>query len=134
MLEMVAPPRERVIEEAYLAGRLNLPGFDDPDKRRLYYGYVWFGSKRPYLEPVKEASGAEKRLKTGISSLTMECAKQGRSLQSVIQDWSREKRALEKAGLPLPVWLRDVPEPEETPEAPPSDDDETNTYPEDAND
>lgn len=109
MHEYIAPPRERVIEEAWLRGRLSLPGFEDPSKRALYYSYAFFPPKRPYLEPVKEASGAEKRLAIGTSSLTLECAKQGYSMRTVLLQRAREKQEFEKLGLPLPAYLQDNP-------------------------
>lgn len=107
----IEPVRERVIEEAWLRGRLNLPGFEDPDIRRNYFQHVTYAAPWPYLEPVKEETGVELRLANGTSSLTRECSRAGHNLRDVIEERKREKQEFEAAGLPLPSYLREEPEP-----------------------
>jgi len=106
----IEPVRARVIEEAWLRGRLVLPGFEDPDVRRNYFTHVTYASPWPYLEPVKEETGVELRLANGTSSLTRECSRAGHNLRDVIEERKREKQEFESAGLPLPEYLRE-PEP-----------------------
>lgn len=107
----IEPVRERVIEEAWLRGRLNLPGFENPDVRRDYFSHVTYAAPWPYLEPVKEETGVELRLANGTSSLTRECSRAGHNLRDVIEERKREMQEFEAAGLPLPSYLREEPEP-----------------------
>ncbi len=107
----IEPVRERVIEEAWLRGRLNLPGFEDPDIRRNYFQHVTYAAPWPYLEPVKEETGVELRLANGTSSLTRECSRAGHNLRDVIEERKREKQEFEAAGLPLPAYLKEEPAP-----------------------
>lgn len=107
----IEPVRERVIEEAWLRGRLNLPGFEDPEIRRNYFTHVTYAAPWPYLEPVKEETGVELRLANGTSSLTRECSRAGHNLRDVIEERKREMQEFEAAGLPLPSYLREEPEP-----------------------
>ncbi len=107
----IEPPRERVIEEAWLKGRLTLPGFEDPQLRRLYFEHVTYASPWPYLEPVKEESGVALRLENGTSSLTRECSRAGHNLADVLRERVREKKMFEDLGLELPAYLAPAPEP-----------------------
>lgn len=107
----IEPVRERAIEEAWLRGRLNLPGFEDPDIRRNYFQHVTYAAPWPYLEPVKEETGVELRLANGTSSLTRECSRAGHNLRDVIEERKREKQEFEAAGLPLPAYLKEEPAP-----------------------
>lgn len=107
----IEPPRERVIEEAWLKGRLILPGFEDPAIRRLYFEHVTYAAPWPYLEPVKEETGVEKRLKNGTSSLIRECSRAGHNLADVLRERAKEKKMFTDLGLELPDYLRPPPEP-----------------------
>ena len=107
----IEPVRERVIEEAWLRGRLVLPGFEDPEVRRNYFSHVTYAAPWPYLEPVKEETGVELRLANGTSSLTRECSRAGHNLRDVIEERKREMQEFEAAGLPLPSYLREEPDP-----------------------
>lgn len=115
----VEPPRERVIEEAYLRGWLKLPGFEDPSKRRLYFQHVCYPAPWPYLEPVKEENGVKLRLENGTSTLTLECAAKGHSFRKILQQRQREAQEIKAAGLPLPKYYQQEPSvPDQTSEAP----------------
>lgn len=103
----IQPVRERVIEEAWLRGRLVLPGFEDPEVRRNYFAHVTYAAPWPYLEPVKEETGVELRLANGTSSLTRECSRAGHNLRDVIEERKREMQEFKNAGLPLPDYLRE---------------------------
>lgn len=119
MVDYIAPCRERVIEEAWLRGYIDLPGFERPELRRLFFGYQYFAPKRPYLQPVEEAKGAAQRLENGTTSLKLECARGGHSLRSILMDRKREIEELKRIGLPLPPGYREDPPP--GPGRPPAD-------------
>lgn len=111
----IEPPRERVIEEAWLRGRIDMPGFENPEIRRLYFNHVTYAAPWPYLEPVKEETGVKLRLENGTSSLTRECSRAGHNLRDVLRERAREKAEFDKLGLPLPAYLQEPKPPEDIP-------------------
>ncbi len=71
--------------------------------------YVWTWSRRPHVDPLKEAAGEEKSLNvsrtiTGIDAL----ADRGETLETHIAKQIRERDAYVTAGLPVPARLREV--------------------------
>jgi capsid protein len=119
----IEPVRELVIEEAWLRGYLLLPGFEDPVKRRAYLQHVTHPSPWQDLEPVKEETASKLRLANKTTSLTRECAMRGINLRTLLREWQREKQEFERAGIPLPAYLMEPPDPMAkapgTPPAPP---------------
>lgn len=111
----VLPPREIVIEEAWRRGYLQLPGFEDPAIRRLYFANVTYAAPWTDLEPVKEETASKLRLANRTSSLTRECALKGVNFRTLTREWAREKQELERAGLPLPPHLMEAPTPGDLP-------------------
>lgn len=69
-----APIRALVIDEAVARGRLVLPGYADPLRRRAYLNALWIGPARGSMDEDKEANAAGKRIKFGISNEWMETA------------------------------------------------------------
>ncbi|HEY8732267.1 MAG TPA: phage portal protein [Candidatus Limnocylindria bacterium] len=79
------PCREWVITEAVLRGYLVAPGFfDDPLVRAAYCRAEWTGPAMGQLNPVDEATAAEKRINLGVSTLAEETA------QLTGGDWERK--------------------------------------------
>lgn len=109
MVDYIMPVRERVIEEAYLRGYIDLPGFEDPVLRKEYFRSAFFAPKRPYLEPVKEATGAKIRMETSTSTLALECARLGQSMDSVLLGQQRELQMRKRLGLAIPAHLEAPP-------------------------
>lgn len=107
----IEPIRALVIEEAYLRGYLRLPGFEDPVKRRAYLKHVTHPAPWQDLEPVKEETASKLRLANKTTSLTRECAMRGINLRTLLREWQREKQEFERAGLPLPAYLMEPPDP-----------------------
>lgn len=63
------PVYELFLSEAISTGRIHAPGyFLDPIIRKAYCGAVWNGPAAGQLDPVKEAEGAELRIKNGLST------------------------------------------------------------------
>lgn len=100
-------PREYVIEEAWLAGRLDLPGFENPELRSEYFRHVAYASQWPDLQPVDEETAAKMRIENGVSNEYMECARRGVDFDTVVAGRAAAKAAYEAAGLELPAWYRD---------------------------
>ena len=58
-----------MLAEAVAKGRVNAPGFfSDPLYRKAYSKAEWNGPARGILDPVKEVTAAEKRVKNGFST------------------------------------------------------------------
>jgi lambda family phage portal protein len=62
------------IDEEVAAGRLRLPGYADPIKRRAYTRALWIGPARGAMDELKEAQAAKTRIEAGISNETIETA------------------------------------------------------------
>lgn len=57
-----------VIDEAVARGRLRLPGYGDPVRRRAWQRCIWNGPARGAMDELKEAQAAEKRIQIGVSN------------------------------------------------------------------
>lgn len=68
------PARALVIDEAVARGMINLPGYNDPAKRRAYLNALWIGPARGAIDELKEANAAGKRIDIGVSNEAMEAA------------------------------------------------------------
>ena len=69
------PIYETWLTEAVAIGRINAPGFfTDPMIRKAYCGATWHGDGMGSLDPLKEASAAEKRMDIKLTSLAQEKA------------------------------------------------------------
>lgn len=68
------PTRALVIDEAVARGMINLPGYNDPAKRRAYLNALWIGPARGAIDELKEANAAGKRIDIGVSNESMEAA------------------------------------------------------------
>jgi len=98
----VLPPRSRVIEEAWMRGMLNLPGFQDPMIRREYlrgdvYTHPW-----NQLEELKYEQARQMRLSNGLTTLATELGSEGKHYKDVMDQQAREKQYARKLGLPDP--------------------------------
>lgn len=63
-----------VLDEAVAAGRLSLPGYSDPIKRRAWTRALWIGPARGSMDEHREAQAAKTRIEIGVSNETMETA------------------------------------------------------------
>lgn len=64
----------------------------------------WSGPGRGWVDPVKEAQGAQMRMDAMVSTLQRECAEQGLDWEEVLDQRERELAELRRRGLPLPEW------------------------------
>jgi len=68
------PVYEAWMTEAVARGYLYAPGFlNDPILRQAYLGAEWIGPSQGQIDPVKEVSAAEKRLKLKLTTRSEEC-------------------------------------------------------------
>lgn len=85
------PSYELLIDEAVARGRLQLPDFQDPAKRRAYTRALWIGPARGAIDELKEANAAGKRIEIGVSNETLEAAAMsGEPWQRIYQQRQRE--------------------------------------------
>lgn len=68
------PAYALVIDEAVAMGRLRLPGYADPLRRRAYLRAIWIGPARGAMDELKEAQAAGKRIEIGVSNEAIETA------------------------------------------------------------
>lgn len=62
------------MDEEVASGRLTLPGYGDPMKRRAYSKALWIGPARGSMDENKEAQAAGKRIEIGVSNEAIETA------------------------------------------------------------
>lgn len=89
-----------LVDEEVAAGRIRLPGYDDPVKRRLWQSALWVGPARGSMDEEKEARAARIRIDTGTSNLQLETAAySGEDWDSVQGQREREVARLQAAGM-----------------------------------
>lgn len=62
------------MDEEVASGRLSLPGYEDPMRRRAYSRGLWIGPARGSMDEEKEAAAAAKRIEIGVSNVAIETA------------------------------------------------------------
>lgn len=90
------------VEEAIEMGRVKLPRGAPAflDRKNAYCTAKWIGPGRGWVDPLKEALGAEKRISAGFSTLEAEAAEQGGAdWQENLAQRARELKELERLGL-----------------------------------
>jgi lambda family phage portal protein len=83
------------------AGQVYLPDRKDPD---WLVPCLWIWGDRDHVDPAKEASATETRLRTRTSTLAVEYARTRRDWRDEIHQSGREREALDAAGL----WQADA--------------------------
>lgn len=90
------PVYEEWLTEAVAKGRIKAPGFfTDPAIRKAYCGAKWNGPAKGMLDPVKEATAAEKRVQNGFSTRSDETMQMtGTSYYNNIEQLKHEEKEL----------------------------------------
>lgn len=107
------------LDEEVASGRINLPNYADPIRRRAWSRALWIGPARGAMDELKEAQAAAKRIETGVSNETMETAAMTGEDWSVVQaQRARELAQRARDGMPYqPVKAAPVVDPSD-PEGP----------------
>jgi len=63
-----------LVDEEVAAGRIRLPGYNDPTKRRAWLRAIWTGPAKGSMDEWKEANAAKTRIEIGVSNEQMEAA------------------------------------------------------------
>ncbi|MCW5727241.1 phage portal protein [Parvibaculum sp.] len=98
---------EEAFERGYLEAPPGAPAFEE-----LPFAYLdckWIGPPRGWVDPVKEAQGAQLRMEAGFSTLEHENAEQGLDWEETLEQRKRELAVMKELGLPIPEWGQAVP-------------------------
>lgn len=95
------PLYEIFLTEAIANGRIKAPGFFlDPAIRKAYCRAQWNGPAPGMLDPVKEATAAEKRIAIGVSTRQRESIEMtGTDFDANVAQLARENQLMKEAGL-----------------------------------
>ena len=89
-----------LMDEEVSAGRLRLPGYDDPVKRRAWQRALWTGPAKGAMDEEKEARAAKTRIEIGVSNEQIETAAMtGEDWNAVYSQRAREVRQRKADGL-----------------------------------
>lgn len=94
----LAPIYELWLEEAVNLGRVEAPDFYE--HRYAWCRQRWIFAGRGWVDPVKEATAAQIRLESGLSTLETECAEQGLDWEEVLDQQAVEMQRRRDLGLP----------------------------------
>ena len=95
------PIYEIFLTEAIANGRIKAPGFFlDPAIKKAYCRAQWNGPAPGMLDPVKEATAAEKRIAIGVSTRQRESIEMtGTDFDANVAQLARENQLMKEAGL-----------------------------------
>jgi lambda family phage portal protein len=91
------PVYELWLEEAISNGAIKAPDFYA--KRAAWSRARWIGPGRGWVDPVKEAQGAQIRLESNLTTLEYEAAEQGEDWEEILAQRAREKARMRELGL-----------------------------------
>lgn len=86
---LCSPIYEMVIEEAWLRGEIPIKDFDS--NRYELTRSRWIPPSYGWIDPLKEIKAAQLAIETGLSSLSIEAAAQGRDWESIVEQRAREE-------------------------------------------
>lgn len=95
------------MEEEINAGNLPLPAgktndiFYDPVMREALTQCSWIGASRGQIDELKETQSAIMRIKSGLSTYEIECARLGEDFRRIFKQRAREDRMLRELGLTI---------------------------------
>jgi lambda family phage portal protein len=95
------------LEEPFNRGQLplpkNAPSFSE--MRTAYARAQWLGAARGWVDPVGERQGVVLGLDAGLSTMEIECARQGLDWEENLEQRAIEFHRMESLGLPRPEWF-----------------------------
>lgn len=95
------------LEEELNAGNLPLPPgktvdqifYDDPVMREALCACSWIGASRGQIDELKETQSAIMRIKGGLSTYQVECARLGEDFRRVFKQAAREQKMMTELGI-----------------------------------
>lgn len=99
----LAPVYDLWFEEAVQRGEIPNCTPDDYYRNQIAWTRCkWTFAGRGWVDPLKEALAAKARIESGISTLSDECAEQGRDWREQMEQQARENMLADKLGIPRP--------------------------------
>lgn len=86
------PVLARVLEEAHLRSLIDIGDFYE--KRDLYCRARWIPQGHQWVDPMKEAQASDLSVRRGLSTLSDECAAQGKDWEDVLEQRAREEKKI----------------------------------------
>lgn len=103
-VQLCQPTYELVVDELVARGRVSLPGYRDPARRRAYTRALWIGEPLGSLNEQIDARAATERIANGTSNEHLETmALHGEDWEDVHRDRVREIQRKRADGVPLYV-------------------------------
>jgi lambda family phage portal protein len=78
------------------------------DANTIHRQKEWYWDGHGQIDPIREAKAQEIRLRDNVTSLAIECAKEGKDWREIIKQRGRERRLMEEEGLELPPPLKQM--------------------------
>jgi capsid protein len=88
-----------------------IPGLIRYEREWWKLKHSWHYDARPTSDPVKDATGDELNLTNGSDTLAAIAARDGTTVEALLDQRQREKKMFEERGLPLPPWMAGQPAP-----------------------
>ena len=89
-----------LVDEEVAAGRIVLPGYSDPTRRRAWQRAIWTGPAKGAMDEWKEAKAAQTRIEIGVSNEQIETAAMtGEDRDTVYAQRVREVQQRKRDGL-----------------------------------
>jgi lambda family phage portal protein len=95
-----------LVEEMIDRGEIDVPQ-GAPGFRQAVAAWTrarWIGPPRGYIDPVKEATAADMRMQSALSTLEDEAAEQGKDWEEIIEQRRYERQMMAENGVPPPEW------------------------------
>ena len=97
--QFCAPVYGLFVDEEVAAGRISLPGYRDPIRRRAFTRALWIGPAKGAMDEQKEANAARTRIEIGVSNEAIETAAMtGETWHDVYSQRVREVNQRKKDG------------------------------------
>lgn len=93
------PIYERVVEEAYLSGKINVPNWEANKKKVMKA--KWSGAPFGQIDEMKETQASILRLAAGLTTYERELAASGLEYDAVFNQYSREQEMIKELGIDL---------------------------------
>ncbi len=98
--DFMQPIYEEFMDYCVAMDYIDLPGYEEPLKRRAYHKAQWFGQAQGSLDPLKEVKAAEIRVRNNFTTIARESMEiNGSDVGDNIEQRSREIKKMEKFGL-----------------------------------
>ena len=95
--KLCQPVYELVLEEAFLRGLFDAPGFYE--RKFAYCRASWIGGGWGWVDPVKEIEASRMAIDYNLSTLADEASANGKDWEDNIQQRAREQKKLKESGL-----------------------------------